>query len=301
MIHSLIDRINQLKEKRNAVILAHNYQPGEIQDIADHVGDSLELARISQGIEKSTILFCGVHFMAETSKILNPDKTVLLPDLHAGCPMANMITAEQLHEEKRKHPKATVVTYINSTAAVKALTDVCCTSANGVKIMQSISSAEIIFTPDKYLGAFIARSIPEKKYYIWNGYCPTHMVFTREGISTLKEKHPGAVILVHPECRIEVQEMADRICSTSQMISFASSLDAKEYIICTEIGILHRLNKKNPDKTFIPGSRHAICPNMKLTTLEKVLWALEGNQHEVKVKPEVRTAALKSIEKMVEI
>src|SRR4030043_2468496 len=205
MKNSLIARIDQLKEQKDAILLAHNYQPGEIQDIADHVGDSLELARISQNIERSTIVFCGVHFMAETAKILNPGKTVLLPDIHAGCPMANMITAEQLQIEKIKHPKAVVVTYINSTAAAKAISDVGCTSANGVKIIQSIDSPEIIFDPDKYLGAFIARSVPEKQYHIWNGYCPTHMVFTREGISALKEKHPDAIVLVHPECRIEVQ------------------------------------------------------------------------------------------------
>ncbi len=299
-MNSLGKRIDQLKKQKNAVILAHNYQPAEIQDIADYVGDSLELARISQSIQCSTILFCGVHFMAETAKILNPGKKVLLPDLHAGCPMANMITPEQLQAEKMKHPHAAAITYINSTAAVKALSDVCCTSANGVEIVRSTAADAVIFSPDKYLGAYIERLVPEKKYHIWNGYCPTHMVFTHEGVLALKEEHPDALVLVHPECRVEVQAIADRICSTSQMIGFARDQKTEKFIICTETGLLHRLRKINPGKTFIAGSAHAICPNMKLTTLEKAIWALEDGRHEIEVNPEIQTAARSAIEKMVQ-
>jgi quinolinate synthase len=265
------------------------------------VGDSLELAKISHDIECSVILFCGVHFMAETAKIMNPYKTVLMPDLHAGCPMADMITAAQLAEERAKHPDAAVVTYINSTADVKALSDICCTSANGVKVVNSLKASEIIFTPDKYLGSFIARQIPSKTFHLWRGYCPTHMVFTRENIERLKKQYPGAKVLVHPECRLEVQDSADAICSTSQMNTYAKKSNARDFIICTELGMLNRLTKENPDKQFIPGSKHALCPNMKLTTLEKVLWALEDMKHEITVEETVRTRALHAIERMVKL
>ncbi|UCC12689.1 MAG: quinolinate synthase NadA, partial [candidate division WOR-3 bacterium] len=275
MNSTIIEKIQTLKKKKNAVILVHNYQVAEIQDIADYVGDSLELAKISHDIECSVILFCGVHFMAETAKIMNPEKTVLMPDLHAGCPMADMITAAQLAEERVKHPDAAVVTYINSTAEVKALSDICCTSANGVKVVNALEESEIIFTPDKYLGSFIARQISSKTFHLWKGYCPTHMVFTRENIERLKVQHPEAKVLVHPECRLEVQDIADEICSTSQMNTYAKKSSARDFIICTEMGMLYRLTRENPDKQFIPGSKHALCPNMKLTTLEKVLWALE--------------------------
>lgn len=296
---SITQRIHTLKHERNAIILVHNYQLPEIQDIADHVGDSLELAKISHDIECKVILFCGVHFMAETAKILNPSKHVLMPDLHAGCPMADMITAAQLAEERAEHPDAAVVTYINSTAEAKALSDICCTSANGVKVVNSLDHSEIIFTPDKYLGSYIARHIPSKQFHLWKGYCPTHMVFTRENIQKLKKQHPDAKVLVHPECRIEVQEIADAICSTSQMNEYAHNSSAREFIICTEVGMLSRLTKENPGKRFIPGSKHALCPNMKLTTMEKVLWALEDMKHEITVEPTVQSRALQAIERMV--
>lgn len=294
-------RIEQLRKDKKAVILVHNYQLPEVQDIADFVGDSLELARVSQNIDCSTILFCGVHFMAETAKILNPDKTVLLPDLHAGCPMAEMITTHQLRKEKEKHPAAGIVTYINSTAEVKAYSDICCTSANGVKVVETLKQDEIIFTPDKYLGSYIERQLRNKKFYLWAGYCPTHMVFSKSGIKELKAKNPTAEILVHPECRVEVQEIADRVCSTSQMISHAQESKANEFIICTEIGMLYRLQKENPGKKFIPGSPNALCPNMKLNNLEKVLWALEDMKYEIHVDENIRKQALSAIEKMVAI
>jgi len=301
MSPNIQQKIEKLKQNRNAVILVHNYQLPEVQDIADYVGDSLELARISSTTTQDVIVFCGVHFMAETAKILNPEKTVLMPDLHAGCPMADMITPDKLQAEKEEHPGAAVVTYINSTAPVKALSDICCTSANGVKVVKSLPQSEIIFTPDKYLGAYIHRQIPEKTFYLWNGYCPTHMVFTRERLLEIKHRHPAAEVLVHPECRVEIQELADAICSTSQMIRHAQQSNTKEFIICTEVGMLYRLGKENPGKTFIPGDAHAICPNMKLTTLEKVLWSLEDNEHRISIDEEIRIKALDAIDRMVAI
>ncbi|MEO0095447.1 MAG: quinolinate synthase NadA [candidate division WOR-3 bacterium] len=299
MNNNIVKKIKELKKKKKAIILVHNYQLPEIQDIADYVGDSLELAKISKNLSAEVIVFCGVHFMAETTKIFNPDKTILMPDLHASCPMANMIDPDRLNSEKIKYPNAGVVTYINSTAEVKALSDICCTSANGIKIARVIDNDEIIFVPDKYLGSYIAKQVPEKKFYLYNGYCPTHMLFSREGILKLKKQYPDAQILVHPECRTEVQEIADAICSTSQMISFAKNSPAKKFIICTEIGLLYRLKKENPDKEFIPGNPHAICPNMKLTTLEKVLWSLEDMQYPITIQEEIRLKALRAIEKMV--
>ncbi len=299
--NEIIKKIAELKKQKNAVILVHNYQPPEIQDIADYLGDSLELARISKSVSASVIVFCGVHFMAETAKIFNPDKKVLMPDIHAGCPMANMIDPWRLKKEKEKYPMAGVITYINSTAEVKALSDICCTSANGVKVARAIEKEEILFVPDKYLGSYVARQVPEKKFHLYNGYCPTHMLFTREGILKLKEKYPDAQVLVHPECRLEVQEIADAICSTSQMLTFAQKSPAQRFIICTEVGLLYRLKKENPQKEFIPGNPHALCPNMKLTTLEKVLWALEDMKYEVTVPEEIRVKALQAIEKMISI
>jgi quinolinate synthase len=300
-MHDLIQRISSLKKQRNATILAHNYQPPEIQDIADHVGDSLELARISQRIDQERILFCGVYFMAEITKILNPEKTVLMPDLHAGCPMANMITPQQLATEQERHPGAAVMCYVNSNADVKALSDVCCTSANGVKVAETLNVKEIVFIPDQYLGSYVASQISEKKFHLWPGYCPTHMVFSKELLVRLKMDYPDARIVAHPECRLDVQGMADKICSTSQMISYARTSDAKTFIICTELGMLHRLKKENPDKTFIPGSPNAICPNMKLTTLEKILWALEKDDFRIEVEEETRRKALRSIERMLAV
>jgi quinolinate synthase len=294
-------RIKELKEKSGAIILAHNYQLPEIQDIADYVGDSLELARISQHIDQQTILFCGVYFMAEITKVLNPDKTVLMPDLHAGCPMANMITAEQLQAAKKAHPEAAVIAYVNSNADVKALSDICCTSANGAKVARSVSAQEILFIPDKYLGSYVAKQVPEKRFHLWPGYCPTHMVFSAEELMRLKAQFPAAKIVAHPECRLDVQAIADKICSTSQMISYAHETEARPFIICTELGMLHRLKKENPDKEFIPGSPNAICPNMKLTTQEKIVWALERSEFRIEVDEVLRRKALSAIERMLNL
>lgn len=299
MLKNITQQIESLKKKKNAIILAHNYQLPEIQDIADYVGDSLELARISQDIVQDTILLCGVYFMAEITKVLNPDKTVLVPDKHAGCPMANMISPELLSVAKQEHPDAAVMCYVNSNAEVKALADICCTSANGVRIAESLSENQILFIPDQYLGAYVAKRLPRKKFNLWPGYCPTHMVFSREGLTELKEEYPDAKIVAHPECRLDVQEIADKICSTSQMISYARENDAKRFIICTELGMLHRLKKENPSKLFIAGSPNAICPNMKLTTLEKILWSLERDEFKIDIEEQTRTQALGSIERML--
>ena len=301
MKNSIIKKIELLKKKIEAIILVHNYQLPEVQDIADYVGDSLELARKSSNINAKVILFCGVQFMAEMAKIFNPDKLVLMPDLHAGCPMADMISPEKLQKEKDSHPDATVVCYVNSTVDVKALSDICCTSANGVRVAKSIENEEIIFVPDKYLGSYVARQVNSKKFYLWKGYCPTHMLFSKEGLLEIKEENPDAEILAHPECRLDVQEIADEICSTSQMIIHSRESRAKKFIICTELGMLYRLKKENPTKEFIPGNPNAICPNMKLTNLEKILWALEDQKFEIKVEESIRIKALKTIERMVKI
>jgi len=300
MIKTTEERILKLKKERNAVILSHNYQRGEVQDIADFVGDSLELSQKAAKTDADVIIFCGVHFMAETASILCPDKTVLLPDAGAGCPMANMITAEQLRQKKKELPNATVVTYINSTAAVKAESDYCCTSANGVKIVKSIDNEEILFVPDQYLGDFIARRTG-KKMTLWPGYCPTHVKIIPEDIIRQKNEHPGAKVVVHPECRPDVIALADEALSTSGMIRYAAREDVSEMIVGTEVEILHRLNKENPGKKFFPASKKAICPNMKLITLDKILNALETMTPEVKVPEEIRVKARAAVDQMLAI
>jgi quinolinate synthase len=290
--------ILRLKKERNAVILSHNYQRGEVQDIADFVGDSLELSQKAAKTDADVIVFCGVHFMAETAAILNPGKTVLLPDADAGCPMANMITAEQVRTQKQKMPKATVVTYINSSAAVKAESDYCCTSANGVKIVGSIDNPEIIFVPDQYLGDFIARRTG-KTLTLWPGYCPTHVRILPEDIANRKQEHPKARVVVHPECRPDVIALADEALSTSGMIRYAAREDVKELIVGTEVEILHRLHKENPGKRFYAASRKAVCPNMKKITLEKIAAALEALEPAVTVPEAIRLRARAAVDRML--
>ena len=297
---SLEERILKLKKARNAIILAHNYQLGEVQDIADLVGDSLELSQKAAATNAEVIIFCGVHFMAETAAILCPDMTVILPEVHAGCPMADMITAEQLRQKKKELPGAAVVTYINSTAEVKAESDVCCTSANGVKVVESIDSKEILFVPDQYLGHYIAAKTG-KKMTLWPGYCPTHTRILPEDIIRRKKEYPRARVVVHPECRPEVIALADEVLSTSGICRYAGREDVSELIIGTELGIIHRLRKENPDKKFIPASEQAICPNMKLITLEKVLWSLEEMSPVVKVPEEIRLKAKAAVDRMLAI
>ena len=300
MQNKLKEKISQLKEQKKAIILAHNYQLGEVQDAADFVGDSLELSQKAAQTKAEVIVFCGVHFMAETASILCPDKLVLLPDLNAGCPMADMITAEKLRQKKKEHPKAAVVCYINSSAAVKAEVDVCCTSANAVKIVESIKAEEILFVPDQYLGQYVAAKTG-KKMIFWPGYCPTHARILPNHIEKLKQDYPLAKVVVHPECRPEVIALADEVLSTGGLCRYAQTSQAKEIIVGTEIGIIHRLRKENPDKRFIPVSEQAVCPNMKLITLEKIIYSLEEMVFEVKVSPEIRVSAIAAVNKMLAV
>ncbi|MFC1987857.1 quinolinate synthase NadA [Chloroflexota bacterium] len=294
-------KIASLRKSKKAIILAHNYQLGEIQDIADFVGDSLELSQKAAMTDADVIVFCGVHFMAETASIICPDKTVLLADMNAGCPMANMITVEQLRAKKKEHPKATVVCYVNSSAGVKAESDVCCTSANAVRVVEKLADAEeILFVPDQYLGDYVA-SKTGRKMILWPGFCPTHTRIQAQSISRLRMEYPQAKVIVHPECRPEVRALADEVLSTGGMVRFAREADVKEIIVGTEIGLLHRLRKENPGKQFIIASEQAICPRMKLITLESVLWSLQEMTPEVKVPEAIRLKAKAAVDRMLEI
>jgi len=296
----LIDKILGLKDKRKAVILAHNYQRSEVQDIADFVGDSLELSQDAARMDAELIVFCGVHFMAETTAILCPGKTVLLPDINAGCRMADMITAKQLRKRKEELPGIPVVCYINTTAEVKAESDVCCTSANAAKIIEGIDASEIFFVPDQYLGYYVSNKT-NKKLILWPGFCPTHAKILPEDIIRHKQAHPEAKVIVHPECKPGVTALADEVVGTGGMCRFARQTEVKEIIVGTEIGLLHRLRKENPGKLFIHASAKAICPNMKLNTLEKILWSLEDMSPEVKVPEEIRLKAKLTVDRMLEI
>jgi quinolinate synthase len=298
-------KIQDLKKKRNAVILVHNYQPGEIQDIADYSGDSLDLSRKAASTDADVIVFCGVNFMAETAAILSPEKIVLLPAPDAGCPMADMINAEKLIALKKKHPGAVVVAYVNTTAEVKAESDICCTSANAVKIVKAIGDREIIFIPDRNLGLYVASQTGlsagvEKNMILFDGYCPTHNNILPEYVIEAKKNHPGAEVLVHPECRPEVTKLADKVLSTSGMVNYAKSSPGKEMIIGTEIGILYRLKKDNPGKQFYPACEIALCRNMKKNSLEKVLKSLETMKPVVTVERNIREKARAALDKMLE-
>jgi len=297
---TLADKIRDLKKLRNAVIVAHNYQRDEVQDIADYVGDSLGLSQEAAKSHADVIVFCGVHFMAETASILSPSKTILMPDLGAGCPMANMITAESLRTLKKKHPEATVVCYVNTTAEVKAESDICCTSSNAVKVVESVEGSEVIFVPDKYLAHYVSTKT-KKKIIPWNGYCPTHFRILPEHILTQKGLHPEAEVMVHPECTPPVIALADKVLSTGGMCKYAKESKASEIIVGTEIGILHRLRKENPNKKFYPASESAICPNMKLATVEKVFWSLENMKYVVKVPDDIRISARNAVDKMLRV
>lgn len=294
----IVDKIKMLAKKRDAVILAHNYTRPEIQDLADFVGDSLELSRTAAKLSSKVIVFCGVYFMAETAYILSPDKTVLIPDPYAGCPMADMITGEQLRVLKKNYPNAKVVCYVNSTAEVKAESDICCTSANAVDIVNRVDSSDIIFVPDKNLGTYVSK-MTGKKLILWQGYCPIHAMIRAEDIIRAKQEHPNAKVVVHPECSEEVISLADAVRSTSGMLRYVKETDSKEFIIGTESGILYRMKKENPGKEFFPVRRDTICVNMKKVTLEKVLDSLENNKHRVTVPEDIRLKALKSIERML--
>jgi quinolinate synthase len=295
-----IEKIKKLKKKRDAILLVHNYQLGEVQDIADYLGDSLGLSLTAAKSDHKVIVFCGVRFMAETASILCPDKIVLIPDPSAGCPMANMITADELHSLKNKHPEAAVVSYVNTTAEIKAESDICCTSANADKIVNSLEASEIIFVPDKYLAHYVSTKT-KKKIIPWNGYCPTHIKILVEHILEQKKLHPQAKVIVHPECTPNVINVADEVLSTGGMVRYARESRAKEIIVGTEIGIIYRLRQENPNKNFYAASNSAICPNMKLNTQEKVIWSLENMKHQINIPQNVQVKAKKALQKMLEI
>ena len=297
----IIEDILTLKKEREAIILAHNYQLGEVQDIADFIGDSLDLSQRAAKTDARVIVFCGVHFMAETASLLCPDKIVLLPDEHAGCPMADMVTAEALRDKKSASPEASVVCYVNTTAEVKAECDICCTSSNALKVVATLpTNKPILFVPDKYLGSYVSK-VSGREMLLWPGYCPTHQRILAKDILSLKEQYPRAKVLVHPECRSEVIALADEVLSTGGIIKFVKESKEESFIIGTEIGIMYRLKKENPDKRFIPVSEQAVCPNMKLITLEKILWSLEEMTFQVTVPDAMRDKAQEAVRKMLQL
>ncbi len=297
-LQQLHDRISKLKKKLNAVIVSHNYQRPEVQDIADFVGDSLELARQSTQVDAKVIVFCGVHFMAESAAILNPTRTVLLAEGSAGCPMADMIDVDELKDWKARYPKAAVVCYINSSAAVKAESAICCTSANGVKIVESLPHEEILFIPDQNLGHYISTKT-KKRMILYPGFCVTHHRIRPDQVKLARELHPGAVVVVHPECNPEVVTLADAVLSTSQMLRYVKENPAKTFLIGTEEGLLHRLNKENPEKTFYSLTPGIMCPNMKRTTLESVVRVMETKGNIITVPEEIRLRAKQALDRML--
>jgi quinolinate synthase len=320
----IVEEILRLKEQRRAIILSHNYQREEIQDIADFIGDSLELSRQAAGVDCDVIVFCGVNFMAESASILSPEKVVLLPELEANCPMADMVRVsgerrvwksfpgyeEQptfsfphnytLLDMKRDYPDIPVVTYVNTTADVKAESDICCTSANVVKVVESLPQDEIICIPDRNLSAWAAKNT-RKRIISWDGFCHVHDRVTVEDVKKARKEHPNALFMAHPECRLEVLEMADYVTSTSGMLRFAKQSDAKEFIVGTEVGLLYRLRQENPEKTFYPLRKDMICPNMKKTRLSSVLRALKEMTHVIKVPEETRVKAKEALDRMLAI
>ena len=296
----LRQHISVLKKKLNAVIVAHNYQRPEVQDIADFVGDSFELSRKCTQVQADVIVFCGVHFMAESAAILNPARTVLLAEGSAGCPMADMITAEDLREWKARYPNAAVVAYVNTSAEVKAESDICCTSANAVRVVNSLPNEEILFVPDKNLGQWVSTQT-KKRMILYPGYCITHQRVKPQHIIQARTLHPGSVVLVHPECAPEVAALADAVCSTSQMLRYVKVSPAQSFLIATESGLVYRMQKENPDKTFYVVSAGLVCPNMKRTTLESIAATMEQMRNVVRVPEDIRVRAKRALDRMLEI
>ena len=292
--------IKRLKKDRNATILAHNYQIPDVQDLADFVGDSLELSQKAADVDSDVILFCGVHFMAETAAILAPEKTVLIPEIKAGCPMADMINASEMRQWKEEHPGEKVVCYVNTSAEVKAECDICCTSSNAVNVVESLDADEILFAPDKNLAAYVARHTA-KRITAWDGYCYVHHNFRARNVREMRERYPQAEVWVHPECRPEVIDLADKVLSTGKMVKEAKVTDKAEVILGTEEGIIHRLHKLNPNTHFYPLRTHAVCSNMKKITLPKVLKALQDMIYRVEVPHDISQRAHGAIEKMVRL
>ena len=301
MNSSLKQKIRSLLKEHNAVLLAHNYMRDEVQEIADITGDSLALSIEAARTSADVIVFCGVHFMAESAAILSPNKLVLLPRPDAGCPMADMVTAEALEELKAHHPGVPVVTYVNSSAAVKAHSDICCTSANAMKVVKSLQENELIFVPDRNLGRWIARFVPEKKFIFWEGFCPTHERMTLDAVLKKKSEHPEAMFVCHPESLPEVSALADHVCSTSGMYDWCRETHTGKFIIGTEAGILYKLRAENPEKEFILASPALICPNMKLTSLEDILFSLETMTPAVSVPEEIRLKAKQALDRMLAV
>ena len=295
------NQIEQLKKEKNAVILAHYYAPSEVQEIADHVGDSFYLAKIAKQSKADIIVFCGVYFMGESAKILNPDKKVLMPDLTADCPMAHMVADGIIDEMRKKYDDLAVVCYINSTAALKCQSDVCVTSSNAVKIVESLPNKNIFFIPDKNLGNFVAEQIPGKNIIINDGCCPIHAKITAEQLLAEKRNHPDALILSHPECEAEILKISDYTGSTADIIAYAKQSNSNEFIICTEDGVNYKLITDNPDKRFYYPDPHPCCADMKLNTLEAVLSVLKNEDKEVIIEDSVRKGALSPLEKMLEL
>ena len=297
MTNQLSEKILKLKKEKNAIILAHLYQIPEVQEIADYVGDSYYLSQVARDAKEDLIIFCGVKFMAESAKVLSPEKTVILPAPNAGCPMADMAEVEDVEEMIKKYPDAFKVCYINSSYEVKALCDASVTSSSALKIMKNIPNKQILFLPDQNLGGYISEFFPEKEFILWRGFCPTHHRITAEDIIKAKEEHPNVKVLSHPECSKEVRDLSDYIGSTSGIIDYATECEDKEFIIATEEGVLHQLKKKNPDKKFY-FPEMMVCPNMKKTTLQDVYDALDGKKEEVILDEEIRKKALTSLENM---
>jgi len=293
-----VEKINELKDKKNAVILVHNYQRGEIQDIADYLGDSLGLSQQAKSTKADIIVFCGVRFMAETAKILSPEKKVLLPRDNAGCPMANMVTPQDVLALREKYPRAKVVSYVNTNADVKAVSDVCCTSANAVEVVKNIDSDEIIFVPDRNLGSYVKR-FTDKKMILWDGFCYVHDRISKEEVLSAKKRFPEALLLVHPECRPEVIDVADEVLSTSGMLKFTKKSSAKSFLIGTEEGILYGLKKQNPEKVFYNVGTPRVCSDMKLTHLEDVYLALKEEKNEITLSKDIISASQKALEEML--
>ncbi|MBL7073800.1 quinolinate synthase NadA [candidate division KSB1 bacterium] len=295
---SIVEEIARLKREKNAVILVHNYQRPEVQDIADFLGDSLGLAKKAAKTDAQIIVFCGVQFMAETAKILSPDKGVLLPRKEAGCPMADMITREELKALKEKYPEAKVISYVNTNADVKAESDVCCTSANAKEVVKNIDAERVIFTPDKNLAAYCQRFV-NKEIIPWNGFCYVHERITKEEVLLAKERFPDALLLVHPECNPSVIDLADEVLSTSGMVSFAKESDKKRFLIGTEEGLIYRLKKENPGKEFYTAGTAKICRNMKLTTLNDVYLALKEERYAIELPEGIIKSAQRALEAML--
>ena len=297
MMNELSEKILKLKKEKNAIILAHLYQIPEVQEIADYVGDSYYLSQVARDAKEDLIIFCGVKFMAESAKVLSPDKTVILPAPNAGCPMADMAEVEDVEEMIKKYPDAFKVCYINSSYEVKALCDASVTSSSALNIMNNIPNKQILFLPDQNLGGYIAEFFPEKEFILWRGFCPTHHRITAEDVLNAKQEHPNVKVLAHPECSKEVRELSDYLGSTSGIIDYATKCEDNEFIIATEEGVLHQLQKKNPNtKFYFP--EMMVCPNMKKTTLQDIYDALDGKREEVVLDEEIRQKALTSLENM---